>query len=311
MVRVRVPATTSNIGTGFDILGLALNLYNEFEGVLIAKDDIIIEYEINSELYGRRKRRIELPKGKKSVIYRSFIKLFERYNESPRGIYIRSWINIPVYGGLGSSATAILGGLFIAKGLLKRYYGYDVPLSEIYEIAVDMEGHPDNVTPAIFGGFTLSYRYNGGFSFVKLPFPSDMKIVVLSPLFSIHTDGARKLLPNAFPMDVAVEQMSRLALLIRAFYENDYSLLSVAVDDKFHEPYRGELIPGFYDIKKAGYDSGALAVFLSGAGSSIAAFCLDSEKEIARNMKKILDKKNIESKIFILQPDFSGSKIEE
>ena len=310
MIRVRVPATTSNIGAGFDVLGLALNLYNEFEGELIVKDEVIVEYDINDELYGKRKKKIFLPDGKNSLMYKSFIRLFERYNESPSGIYMKSWINIPIYGGLGSSATAILGGLFIAKGLLKKYFGYNVSISEIYEIAIEIEGHPDNITPAIFGGFTLSYKEGDKFSYVRLPFPSDIKIVVLSPLFSIHTDGARKLLPNTFSVDIAVEQMSHLALLVRAFYEKDYSLLSFAVDDKFHEPYRGKLIPSFYDIKEAGYKSGALAVFLSGAGSSIAAFCINSEKEIAKSMKRILDKKDIESKIFILQPDFSGCKFE-
>jgi len=318
-VKVRVPATTANLGPGFDCLGLALKLYNEVELKISAKGGFASGEKNEKLKIGERLVEIEgegkdvLPKDERNIVYQAVKIVFDTLHFTPFTLHFRLVNRIPLARGLGSSAAARIGGLVAANKLCEVITSGDkLSDNEILNIATQLEGHPDNVVPAFFGGLCVSVVDNERVNYVKLGFPHDLDVVLCVPGLAISTQQARKILPKKILLGDAVFSCSRVAFLQSALNQKRYDLLKLAMEDKLHQPYRKRLIPGFDNILREAYRAGALGVALSGSGSSIVAISnkrLVISKKIGQVMVEAFKKENIESRYLILGIDREGTKI--
>lgn len=293
-VNITVPATTANLGPGFDCLGLALGLYNQVEFTETANGlSIIVQGEGNGKI----------PADSSNLIIQSAERLFNHIGRHPTGLKIIQQNNIPAGSGLGSSASAVLAGLLGANALMND------PLSpsEILTLAVEIEGHPDNVAPALYGGLVLSFKENGRLLIESIPIP-DMQVVIVLPDFNLPTAQARAALPKHIPMADAVFNIGRMALLIRALSGGDYDRMASAMVDRLHQPYRLPLIPGMTQAFSAVLKAGASAVALSGAGPSLIAFAPENHKTIAQAAKEAFTQAGLSSRHWLLPVDRTGSQ---
>lgn len=296
MIKVKVPATTANMGPGFDSLGMALSRYSEFEGE--------IAENIKIRISGLESEKL---KGNKNLVIDSMNYLFEKVGKRPKGYNLHIKNNIPLARGMGSSAAAIIGGLKLANALI------DFPLNDdqLLELATDIEGHPDNVAPALFGNIILSTKSNNEIIYRKIAPFEDLECVLFSPDYEVSTSNSRNVLPKSYSLQDAVYNSSHLALLIYGFITNDTILIGKAMNDKIHEPYRKKLINSFDEFKKIALDSGAFAFSLSGSGSTIIAYCTkDHSKNVLSSFKKLANEKNISGKAEILMPCKKGAQYE-
>jgi homoserine kinase len=260
-VKIKVPASTSNIGPGFDCLGMALQLHNE---LVVEKhsEDGPPAVEIQGE--GAQ----SLPKDKSNLMVRAADTVIAgRFSNR---LVFKAHNRIPLARGLGSSSAAIVAGLFAANQLLEPS-----PLSteQLFDYAVVMEGHPDNVAPAIKGGVTLSIKENKTMRNLALKPHKDLVAVVCIPDFQLETAKARAVLPETYLREAAVENVARGMLLASAIERGRWEDLAAAMGDRLHQPYRAALIPGFRDVLKAALAAGTCGAALSGSGSSIVALC--------------------------------------
>ncbi len=268
---VRVPATTANLGPGFDCLGMALDLWNE--AVFVPGGE-----GFRTEIAGYGAGL--LPGGEQNLIVQQALRVFAACGKpAPSGLYIRCTNRIPPGGGLGSSAAATLTGLLGGNALLGR------PLSDdkILEMAVEVEGHPDNAAPALFGGLVLSTLTDSGVVQRKIPV-KPVCTVVVTPDFILLTRQARAALPKQVPFADASFNIARAALTIEALRSGDLQLLSQAMQDRLHQPYRLRLIPGGEQVFQAALAAGASAVAISGAGPSLIAFGREPMQPVADAM---------------------------
>ncbi|MBP2633906.1 MAG: Homoserine kinase [Firmicutes bacterium] len=295
-VRVRVPGTTANCGPGFDSIGIACDIYNELEVTLLKKDTITIE------IVGEGKNSI--PCDKRNVVWKSMQLLLKKAGQDYQGAHIKMLNNIPLARGLGSSAAAIVSGLMAANIAIGNVFDKQA----ILQMATEIEGHPDNVAPAIFGGITLSIMKEKQAETLSFMPGADLKLVVAIPSFNLSTKAARKVLPVNIPMKDAVFNISRTALLVGALCKGDLSHLQSALDDKIHQPYREQLIPGMQDVFQGAIKNGALGAVLSGAGPCLIAFTTDHVSEIGEAMVAAFKKHNISSKYLELKIDQQGVK---
>ncbi len=255
-MKIRVPASTTNFGSGFDTFGLALDLYNTFEF------EVSERYEVDIEGYGE-----DLPRNENNMVIKVYRHTCRKLGleEVPFRLFQEN--RVPTARGLGSSATAIVGGLEICRLI----HGRDIPLEERIKIAMEFEPHPDNLIPAMVGGFVICI--GNGTPFVRVTFPQGLRIVLAVPDFELQTEKARSVLKEEVPLKDCVFNIRRSSLLIYALMSGNYNLLRMAVEDRIHQPYRAKLIPGFEDVVRSGYREGAYGVFLSGAGPSVCAIC--------------------------------------
>lgn len=265
MVRVRVPATTANLGPGYDCLGLALGLYNWVEMTPAASWSLTISGE----------GAAELPRGRDNLVWRAACSLWQRANYSPPPVRLKLKNNIPPGRGLGSSAAAIVGGLVAAS----RYAGLPIEADDLLQLAVELEGHPDNVAPALLGGLTVSTMEEKRAVAVKLDFPSHLGLVLCIPGFQVSTAEARAVLPPTVPHRDAVFNISRAALLLAALSRGRDDLLPLACGDRLHQPFRQQLIPCFDQAAQAAVRAGALTCVLSGAGPALLALVSSGEPD--------------------------------
>ena len=303
---VKVPATTANLGPGFDVFGAALSIYNEFCAEIVGDGKggkIILKGE------GRK----SLPKNEKNLVWQAMKETFKvlgetKYNFNNLNITVNT--GIPLSGGLGSSAAVIVGGISLANALC----GNKLNKSEIAELAVKIEGHPDNVAPAVFGGLCVcakaeqsseqSSSYLG--DIIHLPVPK-LKVVLCVPSFELRTKRSRQILPKCVKLDDMVFNVSRVALLTAALCNGDYSLLKKGMQDKVHQPYRGKMIPAMNEVMQAALNAGAYGSYLSGSGPTIAAFCENKKAdEVRKAMVKVWKKESVSVKSFILDFDEEG-----
>lgn len=284
MVKVSVPATTANLGPGFDTLGMALEFYNTVE-MEEREDGLTIEIEGEGEDY--------LPRDDQNIVYRSAREVFAAVGYEPKGLWIKLINRIPVASGLGSSSAAIIGGLLAANKLT----GGRLDEESILDLAIRIEGHPDNVTPAYLGGMTVSCVNDGRTNYIKTAFPPELRTVVAVPEFQLSTAEARRILPQEVSLKDAVYNVSRSSLLVAAILTGKFDLLSVAMDDKLHQPYRAKLIPGLDRVFEAGKNAGAKAVVISGAGPSIIAFATTDVEPIGRAMAEAFAQSGIKCRI--------------
>ena len=245
-ISVKVPATTANLGAGFDCLGMALPIYNTItiEETVLPGTGIEINV-INDENVANDLILEHVPQDENSIIYKAVELLYNSIGQIPGELKITVQSQIPIARGLGSSASVIVGGLLAANELLGK------PADEValLSIATEVEGHPDNVTPAIVGGLVLSsLEDDGRVIYTKLDWSDEWAITVCVPDFELSTDIARSVLPKEVPMQDAVFNAKRLGMFVQAVNTHDEDLMRLALQDKLHQPYRMKLVPGLEKI---------------------------------------------------------------
>ena len=245
-VTVKVPATSANIGPGFDCLGLALPIYNTItieETVLPGTGieiNLMSENEVIDEMIFDN-----VPKDENSIVYKAVEMLYNSIGQEPSELRINIQSQIPITRGLGSSASVVVGGLIAANKLL----GSPADTTALLSIATEVEGHPDNVAPAILGGFVLaSQEDDGSIITEKLNWPEEWDITVCIPDFELSTNIARSVLPENVPLTDAVFNAKHLAMLVQAVNTKDVKLMKAALHDRLHQPYRMKLVPGLDKI---------------------------------------------------------------
>ena len=295
-VTITVPATSANLGPGFDCLGLALALYNRVTFTAVSTPTLTIEVTgLDVE---------KVPTDESNLIYQTANCLFERLGKRPSGLHIQQENNIPVGSGLGSSSTAVLAGLLGANALMDGTF----TRSDLLALATAEEGHPDNVAPALLGGLVLGVMDGTAVHIEPLPI-APQQVVIVTPDFQLLTKDARAALPTQISRQDAIFNASRLPLLIRALQTADYDKLAMAMQDRLHQPYRLPLIPGMADAFAAATVAGAAGVALSGAGPSLIAFAPDHHTEIAAAVTAVFQQNNLASRSWILPIETSGTQI--
>jgi homoserine kinase len=295
-ILVKVPATSANLGPGFDSLGLALDLWNETTITLA------IEFSMRVKGEGADK----LSTDKNNLIFCAAQKLAELAGCSLPAFHADCANQIPLSSGLGSSAAATLTGLLAANTLL----GNPFLREEILGLATEMEGHPDNVAPALTGGLVVSTLAEGKVLAHKITIRTDIHTTVALPDFHLPTQEARAALPEKVLMKDAVHNISRAVLVAEAFRSGDLDLLGKAMTDTLHQPYRLKLIPGAQSAMDAAKEAGASAVALSGAGPSLIAFASKAEAGIGESMKRAFEEAGLEARIFNLGVSGRGAEIQ-
>lgn len=301
-IKVKVPATTANLGPGFDVLGASLSLYNELE-VSLAQDPKKAKFVVEGE--GKK----ILPRNEKNILWKAMDAVFglldEREKYNLKSFNIKLTNNIPLSSGLGSSSAARAAGIIAAN----KICGNKLSLGEMAQLGVKLEGHPDNIIPAFYGGVCISInKGNDVIDVIKLPIPK-IKAVACTPGFELATERSRNILPSKYDRKDVVFNISRVALLTKAFCTNDFKVLQEAMQDKIHQPYRAKLIPVMQDLIDVAVKEGAYGACLSGAGPSMIAFCDSSKAQnVAKSMAKIWKKETVPTKTFILDFDKDGAK---
>lgn len=299
-IRVKVPATTANLGPGFDALGLALDLWNEAE--FIATEDRQIVLTISGEGEGL------LPTDANNPIVEAALQIYDLARKPCTGLRINCLNRVPISSGLGSSSAAMLTGLLGANALL------DGPFTDeaILKLAIETEGHPDNVAPAMLGGLVASIVYENRVISLKLPTRanrSPMHVTIVLPDFDFPTRQARAILPRQVDRKDAIYNISRAVMVTEALRTGDLDLLGKTMTDALHQPYRIPLIPGAQAAMEAGRRAGAAAVALSGAGPSLIAFSPKEDPAIGAGMKRAFEAAGLAARIFELGTSYEGAEV--
>lgn len=298
MIHIQIPATSANMGPGFDSIGVALQLYNHIWVEEIAEG---VEIEV------KREQAIPVPRNEENLIYQTMKYLYDRKGLKMPGVRIIQEDDIPMVRGLGSSAACIVGGLMAANELAGRPYTKE----ELAQMAAKLEGHPDNSNPAIFGSMVVGALEENSMNYVRLPLPEDLLFAIMVPDFPVSTEKSRGVLPDAYSRADVVYNVSRAALLVASVMAGKTENLAMAMKDKIHQPYRKVLIDGMEEIFTQAEQFGAAACYLSGAGSTLMAMVTRAQAEtFERKMSAYLRTLPHHWELTILQPDLEGVKIE-
>jgi homoserine kinase len=299
-IKVKVPATTANLGPGFDALGLALDLWNEAE--FVATNDKKILLRISGEGADL------LPTDTNNSIVDAALQVYDLVGKPCPGLRIQCVNRVPLGSGLGSSSAAMLTGLLGANALL----GEPFTREKILKLAIEIEGHPDNVAPAMLGGLVASIIHESHVVSLRLTLTSQrtpIHITVVLPEFDFPTKQARAILPKQIDRKDAIYNISRAVIVTEAFRVGDLKMLGEAMTDRLHQPYRLPLIPGAQTAMDAMKRAGAEAVALSGAGPSLIAFSSQNEKAIGESSKKAFEEAGLAARIFKLKISRKGAEI--
>ena len=269
-VTVRVPATSANLGPGFDCLALALDLYNE---VRITPVDNGIRVDVQGEGAG------SLPHNENNLVAQAALRAFESLDERPPGLEIHCHNRIPLGSGLGSSAAAVVAGLTAAIALVDGGMGDE----ELLFLAFALEGHADNAAAALNGGLNIVRARPAELIVRKVPIP-ELQVALAVPGFELPTERMRDVLPEYVSLEDAVDNMASLGLLLEALRDGNYDLLQEAADDRLHQPHRVQRIPGAEAALDAARAAGAAAAVISGAGPGLLAFAEQGLEGIAEAM---------------------------
>jgi homoserine kinase len=256
-VSITVPATTANLGPGFDCIGAALTLYNDFKFTRLDEGDLTIT------VTGTEAARV-ITDGD-NLAYQAFVKLYQHLNLTPPPVKIEIQLDVPLARGLGSSATAIVGGLVGANQLA----GSPLSQSQVMELAIAMEGHPDNVVPALLGGCRLAATSGTGWEICDIPWHEDVVSIVAIPDFELSTKEARGVLPTDVSRADAIFNIAHLGLLLRGLETGKGNWLKAGLQDRLHQPYRKALIKGYDAVNLAAVAAGAYGMVISGAGPTL------------------------------------------
>ena len=298
-VVVDVPATTANLGPGFDCLGAALDLNNRFAMRRIEgggeRFELIIEGTEGSHLRG----------GPENLVYRAAQRVWKAAGLEPVALEARVRLAVPPARGLGSSATAIVAGLMGANALV----GEPLSKEKLLELAIDIEGHPDNVVPSLLGGLCMTAKAaSQRWRVVRCEWTPSVKAVVAIPSIRLSTSEARRAMPKAIPVGDAVVNLGALTLLLQGLRTGNGDLISDGMHDRLHEPYRWRLIKGGDQVKQAAMDAGAWGCAISGAGPSVLALCEeDKGPAVSRAMVKAWEAAGVASRAPVLNLQTSGS----
>lgn len=289
-VKIVVPATSANVGIGYDCLGMAVSMYATFtfdraEALTITGCP-------------------EKYRNADNLVYRSFVLALEHWGEAPFPISIDIDTPIPVSRGLGSSSTCTVAGIMGAAALTGRIVGR----AEAVAIATEMEGHPDNVAPAIMGSLVCSFRPEGELpSCIRYNVNPDLRFVTVIPPYEVKTESARKIVPTEVPLSTAVWQMGRISGLTRALETGDVKLIHAACEDKLQEPYRRTLIPDYDEVRQTCLDGGAAAMWISGSGSTLMAVTDDGL--VAESLRARIQAAHPDFQVHVLECDTQGVRI--
>ena len=296
MISVRVPATSANLGPGYDAVGLALSLSMRIS-LDRAPYPVLEVRGAGSDL---------IPRGPDHPAYRAARFVAELVGEPDAHFRLFQENAIPPVRGLGGSAAALVGGAVAANDLL----GGQIAAPDLLNIVCELDGHPDNAAPALLGGLVIGTLTPEGVSAVRLE-PKELKAVVAVPGFSVSTTAARRALPEKVPHRDAAFNVGRSGLLLGALATGEYDLLRVAMQDRLHQPYRSHLVPGLEDVIEAALENGAYGACLSGSGPTILAFASEAKAAgIAPAMQAAFEARGVASKALALEVDLGGAQVE-
>ncbi|MBW4668976.1 MAG: homoserine kinase [Cyanomargarita calcarea GSE-NOS-MK-12-04C] len=302
-VSVTVPATTANLGPGFDCIGAALTLYNNFKFTQI-------EGEFAISVTGSEAERVQTDES--NLVYQAFVKFYQYIEQTPPSVKIEIQMDVPLARGLGSSATAIVGGLVGANQLA----GEPLSLSQVMELAIAMEGHPDNVVPALLGGCRLAASgvenepSRPCWEVCEVPWSADVLLVLAIPDFELSTASARAVLPGEVSRGDAIFNAAHLGLLLRGLETGKPDWLRAGLQDKLHQSYRKSLIKGYDAVNSAALEAGAYGMVISGAGPTLLALTDTVNSEaVAIAMKDAWQKQGVNPQVRSLCLDTQGARI--
>lgn len=295
-VRVKVPASTANLGSGFDTVGMAFQLYMTIK-MKKAEQTVV---RMNGGLPEG------IPAGKDNLIVQVAEMVFAQAGLTVPELEIEVESEIPLTRGLGSSASAIVGGMVAANQLA----GEPLAIKEIYRMASRLEGHPDNVGASLFGGIVIAAMDGNDVHYVRVEPPKGLKAVVAIPDFKLSTHKARGVLPSSYEREDVVYTLSRAALLSAALATGDTTVLFEAMKDKIHQPYRMKLVPGMEELLNGADKHGALGIALSGAGPTVIALIQGQEESLKQFMLDTFRQNGVFAQVLTLDPDTQGVVVE-
>lgn len=295
MIRVDVPATSANLGAGFDSLGIALTLKNR---IWMEESDTISITCTDG---------VEVPAGRENLIFWAADYLYRECGKQLPGLQIIQENNIPMARGLGSSSSCIVAGILGAN----RFLGNPLSRSDLINLAAKIEGHPDNTTPAISGGLVASAMEGERVYSVSVPVSEKIRFVVMIPPFELKTEKARKALPGEYSREDAVYNLSRSGLMTASLFSGELQNLRVAVQDRLHQPYRTGFIENCDTVFRMSYELGSLGTYISGAGPTVISMVeADRAEEFGRNCRNHLEEKAVRGwQVEILAADSNGAEI--
>ncbi|NUN69264.1 MAG: homoserine kinase [Bacteroidetes bacterium] len=271
MISIKVPCSTSNLGPGFDTLGLALDRY------LHLSAEEAEQLRITVEGNGRE----HIATDATNLVHQAMVITAQKLGKPLPALHLHLKNGIPAYGGLGGSGAAIAGGVFLANEVLEGGLSKD----DMLDVAVGIEGHPDNVSAALFGGLTINcFDAQRKVHCTSVRIGTALSVVACSPHFQVQTKEARKILPQQVPLKDAVTNIENAASLVAAMMNGNYEALRYVTAERLHEQYRATLIPGYADVKNAALEAGALSFNISGAGPTVFAFATADQQRIADAM---------------------------
>ncbi len=279
MIKLRIPATSANLGAGFDALGLAMTYYN------------FVNLELSDRVEITSLDGLEVPTDKSNLIYESASHLFEICGKKLDGLKIEQESNIPMARGLGSSSACIVAGLVGANTLL----GNPLTTDDLVNLAAQIEGHPDNTAPALLGGIVTAVFDGRKVHWVKQEVNTSLKFVAIIPDFELKTEKARACLPKEISHKDAVYNLSRAALFSASLLTGKFENLRTACHDRLHQPYRMELIPNCRRVFDIAYNHGAYAAYISGAGPTVMAVVDEANEFFTGKVKFSLETEGLEN----------------
>jgi homoserine kinase len=302
-VTVTVPATTANLGPGFDCIGAALSLYNQFEFTILPP---LSEKQLVIEATGTEASRVATDES--NLAYQAFAKFYRQLQMAPPPLHLAIHLDVPLARGLGSSATAIVAGLVGANALA----GSPLSLQAVLHLAIAIEGHPDNVAPALMGGCRLSTSgTNDAWTICDVSWHRDVIPIAAIPNFELSTAEARRVLPANYSRADAIFNMAHLGLLLRGLETGRADWLQAALKDRIHQPYRQQLIRGFEFVEAAALEAGAYGLVISGAGPTLLSLTHpDRTTDVERAIATAWTKQGVAVEVKVLQLDSRGAAIE-
>ncbi|MCD7773530.1 MAG: homoserine kinase [Ruminococcus sp.] len=294
MIKLRIPATSANLGAGFDALGLAMTYYN------------FVNLELSDRVEITSLDGLEVPTDKSNLIYESASHLFEICGKKLDGLKIEQTSNIPMARGLASSSACILAGLVGANSLL----GNPLTTDDLVNLAAQIEGHPDNTAPALLGGIVTAVFDGRKVHWVKQEVNTSLKFVAIIPDFELKTEKARACLPKEVSHKDAVYNLSRAALFSASLLTGKFENLRTACHDRLHQPYRMELIPNCRRVFDIAYNHGAYAAYISGAGPTVMAVVDEANEFFTGKVKFSLETEGLENwDVKLFHIDNEGTKL--
>lgn len=299
-MRIRVPATTANVGCGYDAFGMALGHYNYVECREAERASV--------RIVGQGAQY--LPTDERNLMLRAAQAVYDAAGRGRSQLAFTSHNNIPLSRGMGSSSAAIVGGLYAANHML----GQPLSAQKLLLLATEIEGHPDNVAPALLGGFTIIVQDEQGQRIKGLTLPPALLAVLAIPDFPVSTRKARAILPQQVPLADAVYNLSHAALLAVSLAEGDLASFGAMLKDRLHQPYRASLIPGATEVAAAAQAQGALGCVISGSGPTMIAFHSGDKEQgqaIGQAMRRAFAARRVTAQIMQVAPDNLGTQVDE